>query len=344
MAVDPLIARPYIPDVSNTLGEIARTRVADNYRNALLAQDQQRFAYQQQKDQAANQQLADEQKLRETYAEIEMYANAPPAIKAQYVETQKQKYPNFAQTPFASMPPEQAFEAMRRGLAAKLGMTVPQAPGPIQSQRIDGATFYTQDGKVVANRMPPSPQQHAPESFQPFTQADGSVVLLGSRGSQRPTNLRGKVPPSPVDTKTAEKAASNQQAWGTYSAAMSGLTAAMAATETGPIAGRFPAFTAAQQTADGAVAAMAPVLKQLFRTAGEGTFTDKDQQLLLAMVPTRADRPEARANKIANINRIVQAKLGIQSAPESPPPDQGGGLTPEEQAELEMLRKKYGRR
>lgn len=122
MAVDPLIARPYIPDVSNTLGEIARTRVADNYRNALLAQDQQRFAYQQQKDQAANQQLADEQKLRETYAEIEMYANAPPAIKAQYVETQKQKYPNFAQTPFASMPPEQAFEAMRAGLRAKLGM------------------------------------------------------------------------------------------------------------------------------------------------------------------------------------------------------------------------------
>ena len=57
---------------------------------------------------------------------------------------------------------------------------------------------------------------------------------------------------------------------------------------------------------------MAPVLKQLFRVAGEGVFTDRDQALLLAMIPTRATRPEARNKQIQNIDNIVKAKLGIK--------------------------------
>ena len=79
---------------------------------------------------------------------------------------------------------------------------------------------------------------------------------------------------------------------------------------TGPFVGRAMPMTAAQQTAEGGVSAMAPVLKQLFRVAGEGVFTDKDQALLLDMVPTRVDLPEARENKIKNIDAIVKAKLG----------------------------------
>jgi hypothetical protein len=57
--------------------------------------------------------------------------------------------------------------------------------------------------------------------------------------------------------------------------------------------------------AEGAVAAIAPVLKQLFRVAGEGVFTDRDQQLLLDMVPKRTDFPQAREAKLANIDKIV---------------------------------------
>lgn len=103
----------------------------------------------------------------------------------------------------------------------------------------------------------------------------------------------------------------NERAFDAYASAMRGLTQAMEETITGPLAGRVPAFTAAQQTAEGAVAAMAPILKQLFRTAGEGTFTDRDQELLLNMVPKRTDHPEARRAKIAMINQIVADKLGI---------------------------------
>jgi hypothetical protein len=58
---------------------------------------------------------------------------------------------------------------------------------------------------------------------------------------------------------------------------------------------------------------MAPVLKQIFRVAGEGTFTDKDQALLLEMVPTRKDSPEARAIKTQNIDNIIRAKLGMDT-------------------------------
>lgn len=94
-----------------------------------------------------------------------------------------------------------------------------------------------------------------------------------------------------------------------YETARDGLVSALEGTETGPVVGRFPAFTSSQQEAVGAVAAMAPVLKQLFRAAGEGVFTDRDQALLLDMIPKRTERPEARASMMRNIDAIVKAKL-----------------------------------
>lgn len=105
------------------------------------------------------------------------------------------------------------------------------------------------------------------------------------------------------------KAAQDQITMNMYQSAMAGLAEGLEGTTTGAIAGRLPAITANQQIAEGAVAAIAPILKATFRTAGEGTFTDKDQELLLAMVPTRKDVPEARAAKINNINAIIAAKL-----------------------------------
>lgn len=113
-----------------------------------------------------------------------------------------------------------------------------------------------------------------------------------------------------VATKEAGEQKSNEIALNVYETAMSGLIEGLGETVTGPIVGRLPAFTANQQIAEGAVAAMAPILKQMFRSAGEGTFTDKDQELLLDMVPTRKDEPEARQSKINNIDAIIRAKLG----------------------------------
>jgi hypothetical protein len=108
-----------------------------------------------------------------------------------------------------------------------------------------------------------------------------------------------------------------------YKTASDGLRDALAGTTTGPVAGRMPALTADAQIAEGGVAAMAPVLKQLFRSAGEGVFTDKDQELLMRMLPTRADHPEAAKAKLEMIDNIVQAKLGVAGGEGA-----GGGLAP----------------
>lgn len=113
-----------------------------------------------------------------------------------------------------------------------------------------------------------------------------------------------------------ERDRANQATYGIYESGMRGLYGGLSGATTGPVVGRLPAVTASQQVAEGGVAAMAPVLKQMFRAAGEGTFTDKDQTLLLAMLPTRTDLPAARDAKIANVDNIVRAKLGM------PPPQQ----------------------
>ncbi len=124
----------------------------------------------------------------------------------------------------------------------------------------------------------------------------------------------GGVAQTQADIKRAAERSAAQiekdTAFRLYQAGIKGLSEGLAGSETGPIMGRIPAFTTEQQIAEGGVAAMAPILKQLFRSAGEGTFTDKDQDLLLRMIPTRTDTEDARAAKLANIDSLVRAKLG----------------------------------
>ena len=103
---------------------------------------------------------------------------------------------------------------------------------------------------------------------------------------------------------------SNATALDLWNTALGTLESSLEGTETGPIVGRLPAITANAQIANGAVAAMAPILKQLFRAAGEGVFTDRDQQLLLEMIPTRVTLPAARDAQLRAIDSIVRAKLG----------------------------------
>lgn len=117
----------------------------------------------------------------------------------------------------------------------------------------------------------------------------------------------------------------NKTAFNVYSTGMTNLRQAMAGTDTGPLAGRIPAVTSAQQIAEGAGAAMAPVLKQLFREAGEGTFTEGDQKLLTDMLPKRTDHPEAAKAKLQMIDELVAAKLGQRLG--APPPGGGAEVT-----------------
>jgi len=109
----------------------------------------------------------------------------------------------------------------------------------------------------------------------------------------------------------AAKTKANNDVFSIYEVGMGAVADALGDTSTGFFAGRLPAITANQQIADGVIAAIAPVLKQMFRSAGEGVFTDKDQELLLAMIPSRKTSPEAIKSILSNVDAIVKAKLGI---------------------------------
>ena len=119
---------------------------------------------------------------------------------------------------------------------------------------------------------------------------------------------------------------------------MSNLTKALDNTITGPFIGLTPALTANAQIADGAIAMMLPLMKDVFRGAGEGTFTEGDQKILTDMIPTRNDSAEARRSKITFIDELIRSKLTTAPVAEAQP----SGLSEAEQAELQQLRAEFG--
>jgi hypothetical protein len=176
-----------------------------------------------------------------------------------------------------------------------------------------------------------SPRQEFKPSFRNVTRTlpDGSTQIGSYDTSTGMYDWNGEiVPPGTkprVDAQgtaqgkiAGERAANNPRAYEVYKAGIAGLDKALSNTVTGPIAGRIPAMTSAQQIGEGAVDIAQPVLKQLFRDAGEGTFTEGDQALLLRMTPNRKDSAEARKAKLEMIDAIVRAKLGMQEDGQSP--------------------------
>jgi len=104
----------------------------------------------------------------------------------------------------------------------------------------------------------------------------------------------------------------NDKTWRIWQTAISGLEESLGNTATGKVVGLLPAITSSQQIADQSIAIMAPVLKNIFRESGEGVFTDKDQQILIDMIPDRGSNPDTVAYAIKMINDIVAAKLNQQ--------------------------------
>ena len=134
----------------------------------------------------------------------------------------------------------------------------------------------------------------------------------------------------------AQTEKSNTKAWSVYDSAMSNLAKSMGNTSTGAFVGFLPSITANQQIAEGAIAVMAPVLKDMFRSAGEGTFTDADQKMLIQMIPTRKDSPKARIEKIKMIDQVVRAKLGTGETSQ-PVSTSSGQVVPTQQQEEALL-------
>lgn len=243
---------------------------------------------------------------------------------------------------YQTMSPEEIQSKAAEGAAAigrSLGMgKAGKGPGSVQEYK-----FYqdlTSENKSVflkIKRAQPNAKfvdaGDTVKVFDPITAQPIAEINKGLAPAQQPENIKKTATvKADVGLATKEKALQvhNKRAFDTYVVGIKRLTKAMAGTETGPIVGRIPAVTASQQIAEGSLASMAPILKQLFRASGEGIFTDKDQELLMSMLPTRTDQPEAVASKIDNINAIVSSKLGISQAGSEKSTTQSGGWTIEE--------------
>jgi hypothetical protein len=129
---------------------------------------------------------------------------------------------------------------------------------------------------------------------------------------------------------------SNKRALDVYTGAMSNLTKTLDNTITGPFLGLTAGLTSNAQIADGAIAMMLPLMKDVFRGAGEGTFTEGDQQILTNLIPTRSTLKEARVAQIKMIDTIIRSKLSAEPTVSDAP------LTEDEQSELESLRIELG--
>jgi hypothetical protein len=212
-------------------------------------------------------------------------------------------------------------------LARKYAGEAGIAPTPkLETLQGDGGSILQRDPTTGALKQVVAPQR--PDHFSAEQAAADRRAAEGRTHAERMAEEQRKFTAQQNDLNRTAKsdlksetervkervlAKKNERAYQVYSTGIQGLIRGLSGSDTGPVAGRMPAVTSAQQIAEGSVAAMAPVLKQLFRESGEGTFTEGDQKILMDMLPTRKDLPEARAAKIANIDAIVRAKLGMAS-------------------------------
>ena len=198
----------------------------------------------------------------------------------------------------------------------------------------------------LAPRMVGSATQTIANLGNAATVADVEAVMAGAKevgklkGQQQlKPEVEAAVIASVGQAKASVKALaenkSNSKTLGVYNTAMGNLTKALDGTITGPFIGLTPALTSNAQIADGAISMMIPLMKDVFRGAGEGSFSDGDQKVLIDLIPTRSDTPEARASRISMIDSIIRSKLSNPSAGE-------GELSAAELAELQQLRSELG--
>lgn len=219
--------------------------------------------------------------------------------------------------------------AERMGIFGQSGISEYQRQNlALQKDRLDLQRQLTPAQQANISIQQQRLQQQQPD-FQGSVAGAKEGAKLNVQGRMLPTIEAAKTAATEGAKAVVERegaARSNATALNVYETGMASLMSALGDTSTGPVAGRLPAITASQQIAEGAQAAMAPVLKQMFRSSGEGIFTDKDQEMLIKMLPTRKDHPEAAKAKIQGIDAIVRAKLN-QSA-QQPPAQQQGGSAP----------------
>ena len=113
-----------------------------------------------------------------------------------------------------------------------------------------------------------------------------------------------------TEAKFIEQAQTNRILKSQLDFGFDNLGAALGATgQTGKIFGNLPAVTSGAQLADNAKAILLPIMKSVWRGAGEGVFTDKDQETLEAMFPSRDMNADAAKQALLVVRQLTELKL-----------------------------------
>lgn len=112
------------------------------------------------------------------------------------------------------------------------------------------------------------------------------------------------------DSEEAARLEEAERKYAALSSALDNLDLALEETSTGPILGSFPAFGSDARAAEGAIAAVNPMIVQMYRVPGD-EMTERETERLLSQVPNRNDPKEARKAKIANLRSNARLHLGL---------------------------------
>lgn len=171
-----------------------------------------------------------------------------------------------------------------------------------------GQARFDASGRQVASVAAPPPPQQQPPGFS---------LSPGQTRYDAQGNPIASAPAVP-NPKTDGAAAQNQRTFDAYSSSMQSLSDALGRMNTGPFVGYTTGNAPEAQVAQSARVAAGQALKNIFREAGEGAFTNADQEQLLSMLPDRYTDENAIPQIFANIDSQIRQKLGMPPG-EGPP-------------------------
>ena len=152
------------------------------------------------------------------------------------------------------------------------------------------------------------PQQKAAEEGAKETAKLNAQIKISPR-LQKEIAMAVETGKNEIKAGVIEK--DQQRTFSAYRTAMDNVLSAAGNTDTGPLIGRLPALSTNQQLLQGAIDILKAQLKAIIRIAGEGNWSDKDQQMVDNMALSRTDTAEAFQLKAAQLDAYLMARLGI---------------------------------
>lgn len=200
-------------------------------KNALAAQtvqnDTNALGLRQQEFDAARANALAAQRAQQKLQEMVQYRDAPPEVKAQYVAAQAQQHPEFAQTPFAQLPPDQAFDAMYK--AAEYAAT--GKPPALPFNQTSDYQKLTLQGQQAADLE----RQRAASAAALERQKAGSAAALERMKLQGGAGAGGGPPARPLPVGALKLVDEAQQAINASSESLSLVDSAIGTVESGKV-------------------------------------------------------------------------------------------------------------